>query len=229
MSVQTIRIGEEQTPIVVIDNFFQNPDEIVQIATDLAPFPAQKGHYYPGLRHRITPQDLESFAYVEAVCRGLAGIMEDVYGIRKYDILDAGFSLMTLQPDDLQPLQKIPHFDHHTADGFAIIHYLSKGPSGGTAFYKHARTGFETLTDARLEAYAQARETDIREYGVPSGYHSGDRSGFIELASVEARFNRAAIYPGRILHTGIVPENFNFSPDPRRGRLTANIFVRALS
>ncbi len=227
MSVQVIKVGEDQTPIVIIDNFVQEPQRIVDLAVDLAPFPSQKGHYYPGGRHRITPQDGETFAYVQAICRGVAPIMSSVYGIVEYDILDAGFSIMTTPPEALQPLQTIPHFDHHDSDGFAILHYLSKGAVGGTGFYRHERTGFEIMTDDRLEAYRVAREKDLQAYGVPRGYHAGDRNGFLELASIEARYNRVAIYPGNLLHTGLVPPDFAFNPDPRRGRLTSNTFVRA--
>jgi len=225
VSLQTIRIGQEQTPVVVIDNFVQDPDHVIDMAVDMAPFPHQEGHYYPGRRRRITPQDGESFEYVSAVCQALVPVMHSVYGVNSFDILDAGFSLVTLQPKELQPLQTIPHFDHHDADGYAIIHYLSKNPGGGTAFYRHDRTGFETLTEERLTAYREGRDMDVQALGRPFGYHHGDRNGFSELAMVEARFNRAAIYPGNLLHTGVLPENFNYSPDPRTGRLTANIFI----
>lgn len=227
MSLQTIRVGEEQTPIVVIDNFVQEPDRIVELAAELAPFPAQTGHYYPGRRRRITPQDGESFDYVRSVCQSLTGIMHGVYGIAAYDILDAGFSVITTPPAELGPLQTIPHFDYPDAESFAILHYLSKRPSGGTGFYRHVRSGFETLSEARMPDYAYAREQDDLQQPPPQGYHDGDGNGFIELAKVEARYNRALIYPGRLLHSGIIPDNFSFSPDPRHGRLTGNIFVRA--
>ncbi|HWU49059.1 MAG TPA: DUF6445 family protein [Asticcacaulis sp.] len=227
MSVHNFKVGLEQTPVVVIDNFVADPDRLIDLAVDMAPFPSQSGHYYPGRRRRITPQDGESFDYVRAVCQSLAPVMDKVYGVSRYDILDAGFSLVTTPPDALAPLQTIPHFDHHEADGFAILHYLSKRPGGGTAFYRHETSGFETLSEDRLDAYAQARQRDLESMGVPQGYHRGDRNGFVELASVEARYNRAVIYPGSLLHSAFLPDNFNFSPDPRLGRLTGNIFVRA--
>ncbi|ESQ77455.1 DUF6445 family protein [Asticcacaulis sp. AC402] len=227
MSVQTIKIGAEETSVVIIDNFVEDPDYLVQLATDLAPFPSQTGHYYPGRRHRILPQDGEAFDYVRVVCQSLIPLMLSVYGVTGYDILDAGFSLVTTAPDDLQPLQSIPHFDYPDAESFAILHYLSKRPAGGTAFYRHQRTGFETLSQDRLQAYAVAREQDGLELAPARGYHDGDGNGFIELAKVEARYNRALIYPGRLLHSGLLPDDFNFSPDPRHGRLTGNIFIRA--
>ena len=35
------------------------------------------------------------------------------------------------------------------------------------------------------------------------------------------------IYQGALLHSGIIPADMAFSDDPRRGRLTANFFVKA--
>ncbi len=227
MSVQRILMGEEQVPVVVIDNFFEDPEHIIDLAVDVAPFPRQEGHYYPGVRHRILPNDTARFGYIEAVCQALGPLMHEVYGLSRYEITDAGFSLVTMQPDALGPLQRVPHFDHADGEGFAIIHYLSRHPGGGTAFYRHDRTGFETLSMERLDVYGPARAQDLEAFGQAQGYHSGDANGFTELGMVEARFNRAAIYPGNVLHSGVIPPDFAFSPDPRRGRLTANVFVRA--
>lgn len=227
MSVQRIFMGQEQVPVVVIDNFFQDPEHIIDLAADVAPFPRQEGHYYPGVRHRILPNDTARFGYVESVCQALGPLVSQIYGLNRYEITDAGFSLVTMRPDALTPLQRVPHFDHADGEGFAIIHYLSKHPGGGTAFYRHDRTGFETLTKERLEIYGPARTQDLQEMGAAQGYHSGNGNGFTELGMIEARFNRAAIYPGNLLHSGIIPPDFAFSADPRRGRLTANIFVRA--
>jgi Family of unknown function (DUF6445) len=229
VSVQTITFGPEQVPVLVIDNFLQEPERIIELAVDLAPFPRQEGHYYPGVRRRIIPQDGESFTYVDAVCKALAPLMYSTYGVSTYDIVDAGFSLITKRPDALTALQRIPHFDYPEDEGFAIIHYLSRQPGGGTAFYQHQRTGFERVTQERVEAYAHGREADLREFGLAQGYQSGDGNGFIELGMVEMRFNRAAIYPGSLLHSGVIPADFTFSPDPRLGRLTSNIFIRATS
>lgn len=228
MSVQSVVFGREPVPVLVIDNFLQDPDRIIDLATDMAPFPRQEGHFYPGVRRRIIPEDGESFEYVHSVCQGLAPLLHQAYGVTRYEIVDAGFSLVTAQPETLTPLQRVPHFDYPDQEGFAIIHYLSKAPGGGTAFYRHDRTGFEMMTVERLDAYGPARDLDLKEFGPGQGYQSGDGNGFTELGMVEMRFNRAAVYPGSLLHSGVIPPNFNYSPDPRRGRLTANIFVRAI-
>ena len=56
MSVNVFKVGMEETPVVVIDHFVQEPERIIDLAVDMAPFPSQSGHYYPGRRCRITPR-----------------------------------------------------------------------------------------------------------------------------------------------------------------------------
>jgi len=90
--------------------------------------------------------------------------------------------------------------------------------------FRHARTGFETLTRERMGAYAHAHEKD-KAIGAQSGYMRGSGHGFEEIGRVESRFNRLVVYPSNLLHSGILPDDYDFSPDPRRGRLTTNIFL----
>jgi hypothetical protein len=42
---------------------------------------------------------------------------------------------------------------------------------------------------------------------------------------IEYRPNRLVVYPGCLLHSGLVNPAVDINPDPRTGRLTANIFV----
>ena len=62
-------------------------------------------------------------------------------------------------------------------------------------------------------------------YGAANGYVRGSTNGFEEIGRVQARFNRLVVYPGNLFHSGILPDDYDFSPDPRRGRLTINIFL----
>jgi len=96
--------------------------------------------------------------------------------------------------------------------------------SSATAFFRHARTGFETLTHERVGAYAHAHEKDKAIYA-QSSYMRGSRHGFEEIGRVESRFNRPVVYPSNLLHSGSLPDDYDFNPDPRRGRLTTNIFL----
>ena len=228
MGVNIVRVGLEQTPVIIIDDFVQHPGDLVAMAVAMSPFPSVADNYYPGVRRVFRPEDTGAASYVDQVCQGLAGLLHQVYGWGEYRVVEASFSMVTRRPEDLRPLQSIPHFDNPDVENIAILHYLSHRPSGGTAFYRHGRTGFENLTPPRVEPYLTALNLDLAQYGPPAGYFSGSGHGFEEIAAVEDRFNRAIIYPGSLLHSGIVPEGANFSNDPRLGRLTANVFIRAL-
>lgn len=226
MSLQVLKVGQEQTPVLVIDNFVQSPDDVVAQAAALAPFPPEDATSYPGLRRHITPQDGISFDYVQAVCRSLAPVMGQVFGLKTVELADASFSLVTTPPEGLHERQSRPHVDGYSGTEFAILHYLFRQPFGGTGFYRHTRTGFERLTAPRITAYEAARQEDAQAFGPAKGYFSGQTPDFTELTRIEARFNRALIYPGNLIHCGLIPPGFAFSSDPRLGRLTANILMR---
>jgi len=221
---QIHRAGIEKTPILVIDDIVDNPDALVDYAASLAPFPPEAGNYYPGLRLQL-PRDPIVIDYVDTICRTLANLMGSAYGLRAIAVQSVAFSIVTKQPCELQPLQTIPHFDSANPLFFAVLHYLSHHEGSATAFFRHARTGFETLTPQRAGPYGQARDKEKEIYGTPSGYVRGSTNGFEEIGRVEARYNRLAVYPGNLFHSGILPDDYDFSPDPRCGRLTTNIFL----
>ncbi len=226
MTMQTLTVGNEQTRVVVIDNLVQEPDALVDQAAQMAPFPAVEGNFYPGLRRVIMPGDGMAFDYAQAIFRSVAPLIGRIYGVGELELIEASFSLVTTPAEALHARQSRPHVDAYDAGYFAILHYLGRRPSGGTGFYRHVRTGFETLLPDRVAAYDAGRARDEKIFGTPAGYISGDSEGFAQVAKVEARFNRAAIYPGNLLHSGLLPDDFDFSPDPRLGRLTANFLLR---
>lgn len=229
MSIKVIKVGQEATPVLVIDRFVADPDGLVDIAEKCAPFPHVSGHFYPGLRRKFEADDYEAVAYVNSVCNALAPALERIYGVRTFKVGEASFSLVTTPPDQLHPLQSVPHFDTVDASVFALVHYLFRAPFGGTGFYRHDRSGFELLTKDRLPAFTDARGMDLADQGLPIGYHSGSRNGFSEIGAVEGLYNRAVLYPGCLLHSGLVNETQALSARPKSGRLTANVFLHAFS
>ena len=224
MLPQLHRVGIEKTPIIVIDDIIDNPDALVDYAASLAPFPPEVGTYYPGLRLQL-PNEPIVVDYVTVVCRTLASLMGSAYGLRNFVLQSVAFSIVTSQPSELQPMQTIPHIDGADPLHFAVLHYLSHHEGSATAFFRHVRTGFETLTPQRAGPFGQARDKDKAIYGAASGYVRGSANGFDEIGRVESRFNRLVVYPSNLFHSGILPDDYDFNPDPRRGRLTTNIFL----
>ena len=72
MKPELRRVGNSQSPIVVIDDFSGSAVDIARIAEDLAPYPPIEHNYYPGVRRIITPADTDANEYAMRTCREAA-------------------------------------------------------------------------------------------------------------------------------------------------------------
>ncbi|WP_133304011.1 DUF6445 family protein [Aurantiacibacter aquimixticola] len=213
------RFGEEAEPVVVIDHFSGMAEELLARGREAEYQDA--GASYPGLRSWCEPD------YLDRNRPLMFRILQGVFGFRQSVALDAPtFSLVTLAEDELAPRQCIPHYDFSGGSLVAIMHYLLGPETGGTAFYRHRRTGFETIDEAREPAYNAALAQDEREYGMPPRrYHYGDSERYEMIGEVEARPDRFVLYRGKLLHSGVIPDPSALSSDPKTGRLTINMFL----
>ncbi|WP_205480319.1 DUF6445 family protein [Sphingomonas arenae] len=222
LQVSLDHIGSEREPLLTIDDALKQPEELVDYAAKQVRFEPAWGPSggYPGIR---APAPLN---YVERLVRGLSPMIERAFGLEQVKLRKAecNFSLVTLSPEQLRPLQRVPHFDTVDPLQFAILHYLCPPEMGGTAFFRHRATGFETITAERLPAFEAIRDGELRQTP-PSDYITGDTAHYERTAIAEARFNRVVVYRSRTLHSGCIPADMGLSPEPRDGRLTANIFL----
>ena len=213
------RFGFEAEPVVVIDDFAAAPQALVDQAAALAFSP--RGIHYPGIRAPLQP------AYLAGRMDVLEPVLRGVFALdRGAALAEAALSLVTTPPETLTPIQRLPHFDTTDGKRLALLHYLCGPEHGGTAFYRHRTTGFETVSQDRLETYNAALRAEVARHGLPTGYVRGSGPIFEQTGAVAARFNRLVIYRSRTLHSGQIPENFSFSTNPRQGRLTVNIFLQ---
>lgn len=227
MKPELRRIGKGQHPVVVIDEFAGRIGDILHIAEALAPFPPAGGNYYPGLRRFIAPSDDDANAYVEQVCRDAGPYIGGAFDIDEFTLLEASFSMVTTVPSDLSPAQRAPHFDSTDPKHYALLHYLRVPDGSGTAFYRQRSTGIERVSEANVAQFVTAAQREAALLPSDSGYIAGSDLFYEQLAAIEAVPDRLLIYPGSLLHSGVIPPNMPFSCDPRQGRLTANLFLRA--
>jgi hypothetical protein len=220
------RLGTEQSPIVVIDEFSGAVDQIARLADELAPFPPSGGNYYPGVRRVIDAADEAAYAYTLKTCEAVAPFVGGAFNVASFDLEQASFSMVTVQPEELQPVQKTPHFDGPEPNLFAMLHYLRVPPASGTAFYRHRATGIERVTAANLNRLVPIAKPESMRLPADAGYVHGSDEFYEEIGRVEAVPDRLVIYYGSLLHSGIIPSGMSFSADPREGRLTANFFLR---
>jgi hypothetical protein len=124
----------------------------------------------------------------------------------------------------------LPHFDSTAPYYFALLHYLSPEPHGGTGLFGHRPTGLERITDASQADYLFAAAQYLSKYGTPPQRYCVKSDGHFELyQTLEYRQNRLVIYPGNLLHSSLVNPATDISASTSQGRLTANIFINFLA
>ncbi|WBO20704.1 DUF6445 family protein [Sphingomonas abietis] len=222
-TIRIEHIGRERQPIIIIDDFVPEPDRMRTAAEALDYRPM--GRHYPGLRAEVPAHDIE--AYLAPV----QDLISHVFGYsRTPEIISAGYSIVTTRPADLTPIQRLPHFDGWEAERIALLHYLDGADKGGTAFYRHRSTGYETISADRHADYDAALHRDVARHGLPSpAYISGNTPLFERIGHYAAHPNRALIYRGHLLHCADLPGDLDFTPDPRLARLTVNTFLMGRS
>lgn len=220
-SVAVERQGKESQPVVVIDGFAADPGIFIDDAAMLSFAPV--GIHYPGVRAAVARPLLKP------LLAKLEPIIADVFGHDECEVDDAFYSLVTTRPEALTPIQRIPHFDGVEPQRLALLHYLSPDMPGGTAFYRHRATGFETVTAPRLPEYRTALDADLAREGLPEpAYIGGDTAIYECVARYEGRLNRAILYRGNTLHCAWLPDTGRLIDDTQTGRLTVNTFLRGM-
>ncbi len=215
------QVGAESAPVIVIDNFADNPQALIDHAASLAPFPPAAQTFYPGVRAPVP------MSYVQGVAAYLEAALRAAFGLGDQAVKSGGweYSLVTTPPAALSLRQRMPHIDSTHPGNLALLLYLSPRDQGGTGFYRHRRTGYETIGEERFDAYEAALKADLEALGPPEGYINGDNAIFERTADYPAVFNRMLIYRSRNLHSASIAPGFAGDPDPRTGRLTLNLFL----
>jgi hypothetical protein len=217
--IQTLAIGSERAPLLVIDNVLANPDELVDIAA--AKSYGDVTSYYPGVRAKA-PLSLQRFLLDE-----LRDEFGTVFGLKgPVRFTSCHFSMVTTPKERLTYLQRIPHIDSVFSDQLALVFYLFKAKHGGTAFYRHRRTGFEVVDESRNPeycSYVQQERAEIERE--PPAYITGDTPFYEQVSHQDGVFNRMLVYRRTSLHCGAISPDFVPVCDPRLGRLSLNGFI----
>ncbi|GGC98815.1 hypothetical protein GCM10011342_04700 [Aquisalinus flavus] len=96
-------IGSEGESVVVVDNFLEDADALVESAETLNDWPI-RSPFYPGVR---APGEAK---YRHTIKQILGPVIYDVFGRQKEpEVEQCAFSLVTTPPDQLVPFQRMPH------------------------------------------------------------------------------------------------------------------------
>ena len=170
-------------PYLAVDNIFADPAAVREAALAL-PYASGTAHY-PGRIARFPSGDPSLTTFLEKVLAlvsreyvPLLPPMPDGQRLSAPRGVDTDFAITDTHPDELSPRQREPHID--AIPVFGLV-YLNPEPRGGTLFFK-----------PRGDTGAKAE---------PAGYPRPSEQ--LEVCGhIEGRFNRLAIYPGFILHSG---------------------------
>ena len=168
-------------------------------------------------------------SYFDGLDAVLGPVVRDVFGLQNgASLLAAYFSIVTTPAENLSLVQRIPHFDALESGRLAIIHYLSPTDHGGTAFYRHRSTGYETLDFSREAAYFTNLKQDMVQHGQPlPAYINGSTPLFECTARFDPCYNRALIYRSCLLHSGAILKDQILPSGTASGRLTVTSFLAA--
>jgi hypothetical protein len=215
-------IGKERNPLIIVDNFYPNPLKLVEFAAHADNFIQDKSDFYPGVRLG-SPEYYGNFV-VSYISQNLLPTMHLSKNSQFKSTLCA-LSIANQSPDTLLPIQRIPHFDTVDQNQWAFLHYLCKETHGGTGFFRHRCSGFESITASRRKKYQRLLEDEATTKGLPDKQYVAGSSQLFEMYhEVKVCFNRAIFYPSHLLHSGLVSDWQ--ATDIPSSRLTANTFVK---
>jgi hypothetical protein len=222
--VSQVKLGEEAHPLIVIDDFLTEPEGLSQQATCGEAFIASSTDYYPGHRKPIRG------AYSSLLSEVIRQDFSQAFNLSSRHQADVGlcsFSIATTKPQNLRPIQSLPHFDNSDPYQLATVHYLCPAKQGGTSFYRHRKTGFESINPERVQPYAGTLKSEVVAAQFKGQqYMAGDNDWFEQIFTVDAKYNRLILFQGYLLHSGNISQSMALTSNPEKGRLTANSFVR---
>jgi hypothetical protein len=219
--IKLLLLGLEQHPLLVVDDLLLNPELLLQWAAKGEVFTADPANFYPGVR-KVTPG-----SYAELLSSFIQNQFANIPALAaqtKVSVRQTALAITNQDPSTLLPIQRIPHFDSCDPKQWAMVHYLCSEEYGGTGFFRHCSSGFESITADRQRKYQRLLADDAVTKGLPQARYLQGGSSLFELThKVEAKFNRALFYPSNLLHSGLI--NHWQSSQIGQCRLTANCFL----
>jgi len=219
--MQKLAIGSEKAPLLVIDNFVKDAEQLIQTVAPKVFI--RTARFFPGVRAKAP------LTYRQFVIDQLRDELLQFFQLNGNSIRFSmcHYSLVTTPPRELVMAQRVPHFDS-VDSGLASIHYLFRKGYGGTAFYRHRRTGFEYVDLSRQDLYLKTLDEEVHGPDSPEpAYINGDTPLFEQVEKQDGVFNRILFYRRNSLHSGSIEKDFVPDGNPLTGRLSINCFIDA--
>lgn len=203
LKVRVDRFLDEK--IVVIDNFYNNPDGVRELALTI---PSTRA---PGILHGLPGSRVEATYFFGHLGPTFTDIISKVWPEESsntdprfiQDCLNRASFLVNVQ--DSSPSPRVPHIDNPSDCRWAVGIYLNKPDecAGGTGFYTYK--GEKTVDLSNLDI-------ELKNY---QHYVQDDEEFWTREYLAEMSFNRLVIYKQNILHTPHIPPNTFTNEAPR--------------
>ena len=251
MEVNIESIGDQKFPLLVVDNLYQDPSYVRDVALSMEYSPPQRAH--PGMVAKLETDIAELHKLVwEHVGKPFGYSIENA--INRSSFPGMTFMKIHRAKEDLTIHQCRPHADPVRIAGVIYLN-LPEHCVGGTAFFKHRASGAEAcvLPRQKTDPFDQQFIAKARELGAFESYDRYCREMFampyLEFIKavlttmprekdyptdsnedwemtrkVEMKFNRLVCYPGFLIHAGYYRYEW-FGDDITEQRLTQNVFI----
>jgi hypothetical protein len=215
---------------IVVDDFLQNPDMLVEFACQHPGDFANPNIGYPGVQIRVHDDAMRDiFRFVRSTMSKQYAFMRGRIGIRSL------LSMVTWPPEKLSFMQRICHIDQADPgrEKYAALVYLFKDERlGGTSFYRWRDEGLVWKGVGMLRNDAGKGEEFLQEhfktFREPPRYMTESNDVAELIYTVPPRFNRFVFYSGDIPHSASITAPELLSDDPAKGRPTLNLFFSVL-
>ena len=211
------RINIEGFQVVVIDDFFENPD-VIKAHIQRIDFEKQMG-LYPGKHHFSTLPSQPWLDWLNEHNNQPQGPLEHAFQGQLVHVSEhyenVGFGVITLKEEELTIAHSMPHTDHFCDYSMLVYFFEEDEVNGGTSFHRFLPTG--EVTGPIDYYHIDAAPPDDRE----RGYNKAGKTIWEKVAYVPAKFNRFVLFPGNLFHSAVLYGD----PRPKgdlRARITMN-------
>ncbi len=194
------RIKIEGFQVVVIDDFFENP-EAIKAHIQTMGFEKQMG-LYPGKHHFSTLSSQPWLDWLNENNRNVGGALENAFDAELIPVSEhyenVGFGMISLKNEELTITHSMPHTDHFCDYSMLVYFFNEDEVNGGTSFYRFLPTG--EVTGPIDYYHIDAAPPEDRE----RGYNKAGKTIWEKVAYVPAKFNRFVLFPGNLFHSAVL-------------------------
>lgn len=209
--------------LVIVDDLLREPQQLVALARQArAEFSDADHNYFPGPELNLPPEMAQAFGQF------IGEHVRKPLGARRTDMLATRLALATLQPPQLQNLQRVCHRDtvpqpNMTGTGAMVLYLFKDARLGGTGFFQQKCSEAE-FHDMVVRSGTLDRAGFSALTGAGDGYAVASDRYFEKVYTAEPAWNRAIFYHGTVLHSADIHSPALLRDDVDTGRLTVNAF-----